>query len=488
MSYECWEDADNIQICTDCIGDEFLRKTILDTGQKGDCTYCKKSGTTVSLQNLSKDIHQVIEDQFYLTSSDPDGLDYLLAKEGLWEREGELVEYIISEISGLDEMISEDVRAALSGYYGYTAVKDGGEDPYAYDAQYEERGPDPDTLNFHDTWESFCQQVQWRSRFFNQHAEIDLDNIFGDLESLKTHTGRPVICTITPEDTNWSVYRARIAQSSSDLEKILERPCRELDAPPSRLAQAGRMNAAGISVFYGGLEEDTCVAEVRAPVGSSVVVGRFKFIREVTVLDLDALAGVYVNGSHFDPEFTERRARVAFLRHLAKTISQPVMPNDEAFQYLPTQVVSEYLASRAKPPMDGMVFKSSQTGGVGRNFVLFNHAATTDHIDAPDGTEFSVYMDDRPPDESDPIVGVFEKVPPEEPQVKKSTSDDMFSIPLPTVSFDVDDEQVWLSTREPTLRLELNSVYVLDIDSVQYAQLKRPVLRSRTTKGEEKPF
>ena len=35
------------------------------------------------------------------------------------------------------------------------------------------------------------------------------------------------------------------------------------------------MNAAGISVFYGAMEEETCIAEARAPVGSYVVIGRF---------------------------------------------------------------------------------------------------------------------------------------------------------------------------------------------------------------------
>ena len=36
-------------------------------------------------------------------------------------------------------------------------------------------------LNFKDTWESFCEKLKWRSRFFSIYAETDLRSIFGDL-------------------------------------------------------------------------------------------------------------------------------------------------------------------------------------------------------------------------------------------------------------------------------------------------------------------
>src|SRR5204863_5060748 len=127
----------------------------------------------------------------------------------------------------------------------------------------------------------------------------------------------------------------------------------------------------------------SCLAAIPAPVGSSVVYGRFEIIRPVRLLDMDALAQVYIRGSHFDPEFGIQRARAAFLSHLVQNISRPVMPNDEAFDYLPTQAVAEYLATKVKPPFDGIIFSSSQTGGEGRNVVLFNHASAAEPDDIP---------------------------------------------------------------------------------------------------------
>ena len=110
------------------------------------------------------------------------------------------------------------------------------------------------------------------------------------------------------------------------------------------------------------LDEHTCAAEARAPVGSDVVVAKFELLRPVRLLDFDALAEVYDEGSHFDPEYCVRRGRWAFLRQLVREVSMPVMPQDEAFEYLPTQAVAEYLAQKASPPVDGIVFRSTQTG------------------------------------------------------------------------------------------------------------------------------
>lgn len=132
------------------------------------------------------------------------------------------------------------------------------------------------------------------------------------------------------------------------------------DYPPAR---AGRMNAAGTSVFYGAREAQTCISEVRAPVGSHIVIGRFEIIRPVRLLDSDVLTRVVVDGSPFDPEYGTRLSRAAFLRHLVGEISRPVMPRDEEFEYLPTQAVAQYLAECASPRLDGVIFRSSQTNG-----------------------------------------------------------------------------------------------------------------------------
>ena len=71
------------------------------------------------------------------------------------------------------------------------------------------------------------------------------------------------------------------------------------------------MNAEGIPVFYGALEEDTCVSEVRADVGSLVVLGKFNLLNPTRILDLDALSIVNSDISYFDPRYAEERKQRA---------------------------------------------------------------------------------------------------------------------------------------------------------------------------------
>ena len=145
------------------------------------------------------------------------------------------------------------------------------------------------------------------------------------------------------------------------------------------------------------------------------LVAKFELLHPVQLLDLDALAKVLAEGSYFDPAFTEHANRMAFLRQMVREISQPVMPQDEASEYLITQVVAEYLANRATPNFDGIIFNSSQTGGKGRNLVLFNHACGVERYDLPEGTTVTVdsYADhqDDDKDENYEII-VMETVPP----------------------------------------------------------------------------
>src|ERR1051325_2078861 len=216
------DDTDGTNICIGCIGDSFLREEIRANAAEGTCSYCESDDRVISLEDLADRIHEVLEAQFYLTSSEPEGFDYYLAREGRWDRPGDPVAVVIGEVAGLDEQISEDVREYLSDLHGYRAAKDGEEDPYGDEALYEEQGPSD--YNFRATWESFCQRLKWRSRFFSEYAEEDFNSIFGDLGSLKTIRDVPVVRTISPNDEDRFLYRARVALTQSELEIILKRP------------------------------------------------------------------------------------------------------------------------------------------------------------------------------------------------------------------------------------------------------------------------
>lgn len=182
-----------------------------------------------------------------------------------------------------------------------------------------------------------------------------------------------------------SIYRARSCATAGDVSKISADPACNLSAPPKEIAGEGRMNLAGVPAFYGAFERKTCVAELRPPVGGTVVSGEFKLTGSIKVLDFGRFesADLGPEPSFFESNYFEKRGRRQFLKYLHNLITVPVLPGSER-NYLTSQAVAEYLATHCKPRIAGLIFKSVQAP-MGNNIVLFSHVAC-----APTPTFWSV--------------------------------------------------------------------------------------------------
>ncbi len=462
-------------VCHVCIEDPFLSKEVKGGGSQELCSYCGETREAQSLNSLADRIYDVLQEHYHR------------ARDDFWQRSGSPVEEVIADIAGLSDGIAGDVRGLLSDRYGEMAVKDGEDDPFSEEAHYEELKSHDG--HFRETWSVFCSDIRSRARFFSKYAEEALNTIFGDLHNHRTDSDQPVFREIGPDDEDSFIWRARKAQSDNELKAILKSPALEIGPPPSRLAKGGRMNAPGIPVFYGAMDEATCVAEVRAPVGSKVVVAKFEFLRSARLLDFDALAEIFVEGSHFDPEYAEREARAAFLGRLVREISRPVMPQDEAFEHLATQAVAEYLANKLEPRLDGIIFRSSQTGGTGHNLVLFNHACGVEPYELPEGVKIQIRIPRGGEEDEGGDIFVFEDVLPD-PSAKALPSENRkssggllrLSVSEPWWNEDINSEDDGLPTyHDPFLRLDLESVVVLNIKGVHYESIRRQVHRPRNT-------
>ena len=164
------------------------------------------------------------------------------------------------------------------------------------------------------------------------------------------------------------------------------------------------MNAEGISTFYGALDVETCVAELRPMVHGCVVVGTFKFLHPMTVLDLRLIDNAAPKLSWFDPEFSEKHAAGAFIRNLHDIMRVPVFPEADALEYLPTQVIAEYLASndvdgvlyvsslidREKPDEEGGLVRLRDVDDEGVNLVLFARSSLV--MGVPDEVEWKIVL------------------------------------------------------------------------------------------------
>ena len=384
--------SDRRYVCYCCIGDRFLREEVQETGVRSSCFHCRRTNIAWSIEKLAERISEVLLEHFDITSIDTSDYIHVFREDGSsdFRPRGDYIDWIISEIAIIDHEISLEVVEHLHEYHERDVIKYGATDYYDSAAQYEEKGPN--AWGFQYTWDAFCNEIRTRARFFSTEAEGLLYHIFGDLSSLQTQDGDPVIRLIDPSAEDCFIWRARKANPGDELKVILNSPIREIGPPPADVAAEGRMNAKGISVFYGAFDPATCVAEIRPPVGSYVVLARFEIVRKLRLLDFDTLARVHEKGSYFDQEYAERKGRAAFLNSLVDDISKPVMPADEYFEYLPTQVVAEYLAHRAEPNLDGIIYRSSQAGLTELNVVLFNHASLVeqDERDRPDIVDISL--------------------------------------------------------------------------------------------------
>lgn len=389
-----------------------------------------------------------------------------------WERKGEEVLYAIASAVEIDEAVAEDIRCILEErHYDHEPDQMGDKGPFDTSAHYEKRRIDDSDFQF--AWSAFENSLKREARFFSRSAPTTLREVFENLAEAGTGDGRPALVTAGPGHALASLFRARVFQSDEKLRGALKRPDLEIGPPPFLAAAAGRMNARGISVFYGASDAGAALAEIRPPVGSRVVVGRFEIVRSIRLLDVEALRGIFEKGSIFDSGYLRKLQRAKFLESLSYQMTRPVMPDDEPFEYLVTQAIAEYLAAELK--LDGIIYPSAQVGNGHFNVVLFHHASCVELFDLPEGAEIDVHLDHMTEDGPEVDYRVWEKFPTSNPPFKQRERP-QGNDPLNLGDF------VWggdHDNRLMTLKLEPESLQVHHVTRVDVIAVPHDVSRHR---------
>jgi hypothetical protein len=394
------------RMCSECVEDEFLRAQIERDGHDGTCFYCEQDGKTFSINQMADLVDAALSEFYYRTTTEPP--DHAHDLEGVWRRKGQPVTDVISDFIGYaaaENTAAEDIRRVLAERHDMEQSQiDLEEGPFDHETHYAQKDS-VDAWDFEGDWRRFERSLKTETRYFNRTAETILTSIFEGIDGHSTISGRPVIVDVGPGTELSELYRARVFQAKPKLIEAMKRPDEHLGPPPPSVAVAGRMNAGDIAVFYAATDPKVALAEVRPPVGSKVLIGRFEVIRPLRLLDLQALEFLDdEKGSFFDEDYVRRLRRGEFLRGLSWLVSKPVMPDDQPRDYLPTQAVADFLATAVDLPLDGMIYRSVQFGGRrrshprpifggirdGRNVVLFHHAARVQPLDIPEGTDISV--------------------------------------------------------------------------------------------------
>lgn len=357
-------------ICKGCLDDQYLIKQMLfkENGQKQKCTNCKKVRICVDYKILAAKLKHVIRNHYSVAEQREIDWGYdNFYSEG--ENLQDVIENLIGSISNIESIIdyicTQDAWDAKDGdnrFFENTEV-------YVNKRIY--------TDEFHKQWIDLVTELETRRRFFSDNARHLFDKIFQDVENMYAYqphsSGQgyssnkvPVIRTITK---GTQIFRARRADTDEECKTYVQSPYKELSPPPSKFAQQGRMNAKGVSIFYGALNSETCIAEMRSSIGNYLVLGSFTPAKDLRVLDFKLLESIVSEVSYFQPDARYQILRKQFLHKLHDLISSPIISGHED-EYLITQVLAEYLAYVRENNFDGISFESTQMNG-GTNIVIF---------------------------------------------------------------------------------------------------------------------
>jgi hypothetical protein len=317
-------------------------------------------------------------------------------------------------------------------------------------------------------WNKMERSLMHKARYLNPDAARMFEAMFGTVHDDRTCEGKLVVVELGPNCEIDTLYRARVFQTFKAMETALSHPERHIGPPPSGVGAAGRMNAKGVSVFYGATEKDIAVSEVRPPVGCHVVVGAFKLIRTLRILDLHQLGSITLKltSSPFDPVTANEASRCAFMKTLTQKMVMPVMPELEEQDYLITQAIADFLSTHPKLELDGIIFPSAQNtaphkDSSGRNVILFNKASMVLNAEEHFGGGTRAYLwehdEDSPEKWFKPEIWTME----------------------PSQSEGVRNTVLWFDPDpiKPALELDLNSIEIYEIEGVEYRKFGHQVKR-----------
>jgi len=353
-------EAGDLAVCLGCIHDDTLRDETQKNLNEWTCSFC---GTTAD-EDVDKPIAASFEDFMYLVMGAVNFLYMSVEDAGLVYDEGEWFGGVVLDSTDVAHEVCEgDVTDEVLEAIGHAIT-----DQLWAESHISESRPDQ-ALRW--GWDAFCEEVKYSSRFVflsTSEESSDHPDDFTTAELLrrlkKIIIDNDALLTVAAGRVFW---RGRLADSPSKLAEY--KTAAALGAPPRDRTSNSRMSPAGISMFYGCDDIDTVVAEIGAhSTRRYAIVGAFETTRELTLLNLADLPPV--PSLYHDTGRGQHYYDLRFLHSFAVDLGKPItLDGREHIEYVPTQVITEYLRFVPEYTIDGMLFRSAQNNGV--NCVLF---------------------------------------------------------------------------------------------------------------------
>jgi len=363
-----WSSLGDKRVCAKCFDDAALADFVSENAVEHECDYCgrksKKKPIGISIDEVMEVIDEGIRSEW--GHPDDEGVAYETAEGGYQGEVLDTYDLIYDKLENpfANDKLADDVISSFTQQGALWCQKD------FYDLLPQ------DVLRY--GWEKFVRVVKYSKRylFSTDMGETDLWGRDQELPPGKFLERLGEIITqiglVRNLKSGSQIYRVRVHDPKETFQTALD-----LGTPSAENARySNRMSPAGIPMFYGAFDEKTAVKETFDPTRNKnkvITVGQFRTAREFPVVDLTRVPSV---PSIFDAAKRDSRPDIIFLNHFIRDLQASVTKDGrEHIDYVPTQVVTEYIRHLYSHPdlgiVRGVLFRSAR--GKGECCVLFFH-------------------------------------------------------------------------------------------------------------------
>ena len=353
-----WDFTDGF-VCAGCIDDYALKADVQSAAEGGDlCTFCGESPAA----ELNVLLESFMNGLFREYGDAGDEAVFYESREGGYQANPQWDTY---------ELVDEfwDV---LTGPGLLDKVRDAIHDRIWVERDYSRSRVDQALST---SWRRFCEAVQYETRYvfwLKDDPEVTYAAYTGDVppSRILDEVGKLILHhdmnLIRQVPAGYSLIRARTHENQDEARGW---DAGELGtAPRDKAKRANRMSPAGIPLFYGSEDQQTAIAEISERDGNPwVTVAAFETSAACTVVDFTELESP---PSMFDARNAHRRRPLMFLHEFVEQMSKPARSDWEQLDYVPTQIVTEYLFQvfLGGDVVAGILYPSAQTGRVSAVF------------------------------------------------------------------------------------------------------------------------